>query len=135
MFVSILVVHVDLPYRRLPLAFWKDISAQHFKTATGAYEGRDNLQTGCVSLAKHLEGVGQKPTRDADTLNALCLPFFRAAGSIIVSDNDLTTDLWEYHRKGECTHFCFPSAPQIWVHTFYRSMLKHRWQFRPLEEL
>lgn len=30
---------------------------------------------------------------------------------------------WDHHRDNgdglECTHYCFPSAPQLWVHALW----------------
>jgi hypothetical protein len=44
---------------------------------------------------------------------------------------------WEYHRNNsqgkECSHYCFPSAPQLWVWTFKKALDAHPPQ--PLQQL
>ncbi|WIA13627.1 hypothetical protein OEZ85_007191 [Tetradesmus obliquus] len=40
-----------------------------------------------------------------------------------------TVTAWEYHRNNlqgkECSHYCFPSAPQLWVWTLKKALDEH----------
>jgi hypothetical protein len=48
----------------------------------------------------------------------------------------LQVTAWEYHRNNsqgkECSHYCFPSAPQLWVWTFKKALEAHPLQ--PLQQ-
>ena len=48
------------------------------------------------------------------------------AGIPVVSTWNDTLPLWEFHRDNghglECTHFCHPSAPQLWVYRLYATL-------------
>ena len=110
---------------QLPIAFWKDVSAQHFQSKNGEYTGKEVLAKGCAPLpaySKTKNDTGLMPHVTAEWLNGVSLPILEAANISIIQDEEKTHDLWNYHLKGECTHFCHPSAPQIWVHSLYTAM-------------
>ncbi len=48
------------------------------------------------------------------------------AGIPVVSTWNDTLPLWEFHRDNghglECTHFCAPSAPQLWLYLLYENL-------------
>jgi elongator complex protein 2 len=50
----------------------------------------------------------------------------RKAGVPIVETWNETLPLWDYHRDNgaglECTHFCQPSAPQLWLYLLYKTL-------------
>lgn len=50
----------------------------------------------------------------------------RKAGVPIVEAWNETLPLWDYHRDNgaglECTHFCSPSAPQLWLFLLYQTL-------------
>ena len=52
------------------------------------------------------------------------------AGIPVVSTWNDTLPLWEFHRDNghglECTHFCHPSAPQLWVYRLYETLAQLR---------
>ena len=58
------------------------------------------------------------------------------SGIPIVHTWNETLPLWDYHRDNgaglECTHFCFPSAPQLWVHALWQALSNARSQLMPL---
>ena len=65
---------------------------------------------------------GHKDTADVlhgGWRNALADPIMRAAGVPIIQSFNDTVPLSDAHRDNgsghECTHYCFPSAPQVWV--------------------
>ena len=48
------------------------------------------------------------------------------AGIPVVSTWNETLPLWDFHRDNghglECTHFCAPSAPQLWLYLLYETL-------------
>lgn len=113
---------------QLPVAYWKDVSSQHFHSKTGEYTGREVLSKGCAPLpsrAKVQNDSGLVPHVTAGWLNDVSLPIMEAANISVIQDEEKTHDLWNYHLHGECTHFCHPSAPQIWVHSLYEALKNH----------
>jgi hypothetical protein len=50
----------------------------------------------------------------------------RKAGVPVVAAWNETLPLWDYHRDNgaglECTHFCVPSAPQLWVYLLAQTL-------------
>ena len=60
------------------------------------------------------------------------------SGIPVVHTWNETLPLWDYHRDNgaglECTHFCFPSAPQLWVHALWQTLSKARGLLTPLPE-
>lgn len=104
------------------------MSAQHFNTKNGEYKGREVLSKGCAPLPARTKvdnDTGMMPHVTAAWLNDVSLPILEAANISIISDEEKTHDLWSYHLKGECTHYCHPSALQIWVHSLYAALKNH----------
>ena len=50
----------------------------------------------------------------------------RDAGVPLVETWNETLPLWEFHRDNgaglECTHYCFPSAPQLWTYILFNTL-------------
>ena len=50
----------------------------------------------------------------------------RDAGVPLVETWNETLPLWEFHRDNgaglECTHYCFPSAPQLWTYILFDTL-------------
>ena len=50
----------------------------------------------------------------------------REAGVPLVETWNETLPLWEFHRDNgaglECTHYCFPSAPQLWTYILFNTL-------------
>ena len=123
------VAHYMKRYKdTLPFAMWKDVSATHFNSSDGGFPGKEVLQYPCVPRPTAAEHSGL-----TYWLNSVTLPIIEAADIPIIADSQQTEALYNYHRAGECTHFCFPSAPQIWVHTLYQTLLKHQQDLRPIQ--
>ncbi|KAF6252526.1 hypothetical protein COO60DRAFT_1552723, partial [Scenedesmus sp. NREL 46B-D3] len=53
----------------------------------------------------------------------------RQYGMPVLPVYNSTVTAWEYHRNNsqgrECSHYCFPSAPQLWVWTLKKSLDAH----------
>ncbi|PSC74746.1 hypothetical protein C2E20_2256 [Micractinium conductrix] len=111
----------------LPKLLWQQVSAQHFDGPGGEYNG-GKLPFACKTIEGYIvEGQGQlvlepghKDTADVlhgGWRNALADPIMRAAGVPIIQSFNDTVPLSDAHRDNgsghECTHYCFPSAPQI----------------------
>ena len=52
------------------------------------------------------------------------------AGIPVIDTWNQSLPLWDHHRDNgaghECTHFCFPSAPQLWVHALWQMLVRMR---------
>ncbi|KAK9821784.1 hypothetical protein WJX81_002796 [Elliptochloris bilobata] len=97
---------------------WRDTSPQHFNTSGGEWPGGEPP----YNCTPHRE-----PVLDGGWRNKLATPIFQERGIPVLDTWNQTTELWEFHRDNghghECSHFCFPSAPQVWVHALYISLL------------
>ena len=129
--IRVIASYVSNYRHQLPAAFWKDVSAQHFQSKHGEYTGREVLKAGCAPLPKVQGDTGLLPHVTAAWLNGVSLPVLEESNITIIRDEHKTNDLWNYHLAGECTHFCHPSAPQIWVHSVYTAIKEHSKQLRP----
>ena len=75
---------------------------------------------------------------DVDVLTCLQISntVMSQSGIPVVHTWNETLPLWDYHRDNgaglECTHFCFPSAPQLWVHALWQTLSKARGLLTPL---
>ena len=75
---------------------------------------------------------------DVDVLTCLQISntIMSQSGIPVVHTWNETLPLWDYHRDNgaglECTHFCFPSAPQLWVHALWQTLSKARGLLTPL---
>lgn len=127
---------------KLPQVLWMDTPPQHFLTEFGEYP-RDmgNPPFNCwylgkaenkdpLSLSKdhQLTTIDPKYQQVADGgwRNIIARPVMMAAGIPVLQTWNESMLLWNYHRDSgagwECTHYCFPSAPQVWVYHLLRKL-------------
>lgn len=71
-----------------------------------------NPNTTAVQMAG---GLRNKATR----------PLLQGAGIPMALTWNQSVPLWEYHRDGECTHYCFPSVPNLSTFALYRTLIMH----------
>ena len=68
------------------------------------------------------EQVAAGGWRNTDARNVLRDEY----GMPLVPVYNATVPAWDMHRRNaagpECSHFCHPSLPQLWVYTLYRSL-------------
>ncbi len=123
------VAHYMKGYKdTLPFAMWKDVSATHFNSSDGGFSGREVLQYPCVPLPMLAQHSGL-----THWLNNVTLPIMEGADITLIADSKQTQPLYNYHRKGECVHFCFPSAPQLWVSSLYQTLSLHQHELKPVQ--
>lgn len=116
----------------MPRMIWVDTLAQHFSTPDGTYcripEGALVNDT-CRAIP--LSAFGED---ESGPHNALAAPFVRG-----ISDLHLEPDAPAVsHRssamafaegttpqKRDCTHYCIPGAPQLWIFEVFRLLSRH----------
>lgn len=133
----------------LPDVFWQQTPPQHFKSFQGEYPGGDPpFECAALPLNLSSDGTmellveeGEDPDENAILLqggwrNAMAHEVLgEVSGELITVAHTYnhSTPLYKFHRdngKGhECTHYCFPSAPQAWVFGLYRALV-HRYEGR-----
>ena len=132
--LSDFVGYLKLQQNKLPQVFWKDTAPTHYSNPLGDFMGGDSpfacaplaggfknlwhspegyLETWDPALSSLLHG-GSKNYASSQMLNAVSVP--------IISVYNQTVPLWQYHRDGQCTHYCFPSAPEIGVYGLYEAL-------------
>ena len=58
---------------------------------------------------------------------------FAGTGIAMTSFWNATVEMWDFHRdvidgRGhECSHYCFPGVPQVWVYHIYRAIHEAPW--------
>ena len=127
---------------RLPDMLWMDTPPQHFLTDVGEYPaGGEKPPFSCWYIGKshnqdplRLSKDHQLTTTDPDYQHAAdggwrniaARPVMAAAGIPVLQTWNESVMLWNYHRDNgagwECTHYCFPSAPQVWVYHLLRKL-------------
>ena len=127
---------------KLPQALWMDTPPQHFLTEFGEYP-RDtgNPPFNCwyigkaedkdpLTLSKDHQLITSDPkyqqVADGGWRNIIARPVMMAAGIPVLQTWNESMLLWNYHRDSgagwECTHYCVPSAPQVWVYHLLRKL-------------
>ncbi|CAL5228742.1 g11927 [Coccomyxa viridis] len=133
-----------------PFLLWKDTAPQHFESTFGEYpQDKPKPPMKCVAVGKQFEpDPGEdkwilKKDHSIEVLykdfediaaggwrNKLTNEVMSQAGIPVVSTWNDTLPLWEFHRDNghglECTHFCHPSAPQLWVYRLYETLAQLR---------
>ena len=127
----------------LPKLLWMDTPPQHFLTEfgefpkdfgrpphscwyIGKYKSKDPLR---LTSDHQLTTVDPKyqSVVEGGWRNNISRAVMAAAGIPVLQVWNESTALWNYHRDNgagwECTHYCFPSAPQVWV---YHLLIKLR---------
>lgn len=122
-------LHSQGPFPRL---LWQETPPQHFTSPTGEYlrDGGTKPPYVCQEI-----GAGHVKVLDDNTVqvdsadysfaaaggwrNSIANPIMQQHHVPIIHHWNASLPLWDFHRdngKGlECTHYCLPSAPQVWV--------------------
>lgn len=124
---------------QLPIMVWMDTPPQHFETTFGEYPkdpwgppymcwfvgktaGKNPLKLSSDHQLTTTDPAYQS-VADGGSRNIMSRPIMAAYDIPVLQTWNETTDLWNYHRDNgagwECTHYCFPSAPQVWVHHLF----------------
>lgn len=120
----------------LPKLLWVDTPPQHFLTEFGEFPkdfGRPPHK--CWYIGKYSKRDPLTLTKDHQLTttdpkyqsvveggwrNIISRAVMAAADIPVLQIWNESTALWNYHRDNgagwECTHYCFPSAPQVWVY-------------------
>ncbi|KAL0040750.1 hypothetical protein WJX79_004140 [Trebouxia sp. C0005] len=120
----------------LPKLLWMDTPPQHFLTEFGEFPknfGRPPHM--CWYIGKYSKRDPLTLTKDHQLTttdpkyqsvveggwrNVISRAVMAAADIPVLQIWNESIALWNYHRDNgagwECTHYCFPSAPQVWVY-------------------
>lgn len=121
---------------KLPQLIWMDTPPQHFHTEFGEYSkeisgppyncwyiGKANNKDPLRLTSDHyLSTIDPKyqSVVDGGWRNVVSRAVMAAADIPVLQIWNESTALWNYHRDNgagwECSHYCFPSAPQVWVY-------------------
>ena len=121
---------------KLPFLLWMDTPPQHFLTDLGEYpkDGTSppyncwyigkahNVDPLRVTKDHQLTTVDPiyQSVADGGWRNIIARSVMDKAHVPVLQIWNESMLLWNYHRDNgagwECTHFCFPSAPQVWVY-------------------
>ena len=129
--LSDFVEQVRLQQHKLPAVIWKDTVPTHYQSQLGDFVGGQHPFT-CGPLAGGWSNLWHSPEGHLETwdpaLNSLLYGGTRnhASSQMVdaarlpkISTYNQTIALWQYHREGQCTHYCFPSAPEIGVYGLF----------------
>lgn len=121
------VEQIRLQQHKLPAVIWKDTVPTHYQSQLGDFVGGQHPFT-CGPLAGGWANLWHSPEGYLETWDPALDPLLHggrsnhassqmvnAAHIAMISTYNQTIALWQYHREGQCTHYCFPSAPEIGV--------------------
>lgn len=132
--LSDFVGQLKLRQSKLPQVIWKDTVPTHYSNPLGDFMGghppfacaplaggsknlwhspEGHLETWDPALSSLLHG-GTRNHASSQMLNAVSVP--------IISVYNYTVPLWQYHRDGQCTRYCFPSAPEVGVYGLFAAL-------------
>ena len=136
----------DMNKTKLPILIWMDTPPQHFLTTLGEYPGIkgwgppfDCWYVGKAAAKNPLKLSSDHQLTTSDPFyqqaveggwrNIMSRSIMKEYSIPVLQIWNETMDLWNYHRDNgagwECTHYCFPSAPQVWVH--HLTILLNSW--------
>lgn len=134
-------------YASLPFVIWRDTPPQHFDHVLGEYPGtkppftcKANVRGFLNLTADHtllpwyhgedkklLQAIGI--TSQGGWRNQMANSIFRGSGVAMSLTWNETQPMHLFHRSNgagyECTHYCMPSAPQVWVHGLVQTLRSH----------
>lgn len=135
--LSDFVEQLKIQQHKLPRVIWKDTVPTHYQSQLGDFVGGGHPFT-CAPLAGGYSNLWHSPEGHLETWdpalhsllyggtrNRASSEMARAGKIPIISVYNLTVPLWQFHRDGQCTHYCFPSAPEVGVYGLY-AMLKEQ---------
>ena len=136
--LSDFVGQLKLQQHKLPQVVWKDTVPTHYSSPLGDFYGGNPPFT-CSPLGGGYKNVwhspeGQLETWDpalssllyGGTRNHASTQMLQAVSVPVISVYNQTVPLWQYHRDGECTQYCFPSAPEIGVYGLFAALQELR---------
>lgn len=105
--------------RYLPKTIWMSTPAQHFRDARGGYDA-SQVDKVCVPLNDEFLSRG-----DRGAFNTVSDPF---VGNI----SDAQIDAWDASKTsyfahlggGDCTHYCHPGVPELWLFQLTKTLAK-----------
>lgn len=129
-----------------PQLLWQETPPQHFTSPTGDYLPGDGgtsppyicqeIGGGHVEVLDdnsiHVESAEFEFATSGGQRNSVANPLMRHRKVPIIHSWNGSLPLWDFHRdngKGlECTHYCLPSAPQVWVSALQDALLQQQQQ-------
>jgi hypothetical protein len=98
----------------LPSLVWADTAPQHFATHEGTFPGHAKRPFKCQPLDAWQAG---HPVLMAGTRRgAAVAPIVPRLADAHLRLYNATAPLWQSHLPGECSHWCHPSAYQLWLY-------------------
>ena len=132
--LSDFVGYLKLQQNKLPQVLWKDTVPTHYSNPLGDFLG-GSAPVACSPLAGGFKNLWRSPegyleTWDpalssllyGGTRNHASSQMLNAVSVPIISVYNQTVPLWQYHRDGQCTRYCFPSAPEIGVYGLFAAL-------------
>lgn len=135
-------------HRSLPFVIWKDTPPQHFDHVVGEYPAGTHPPFSCKphaqgylnvtadhSLVNWYDGTDQSLTQALHSVsqggwrNKVAQSVLGNIGLPMSLTWNETQPLYLFHRSNgagyECTHYCMPSAPQVWIHGLVQTLRSH----------
>lgn len=131
---------------KFPNLFWMETPKQHFDSADGDYKVDWIGKRKGPFVCQPVEGVSFKSNGYLTAAEGDAVADYASKGSWrnifardILRDQydvpifpiyNVSATAWDFHRVNfdgqECSHFCHPSIPQLWVYMFKQTLQKYR---------
>ena len=134
--LSDFVRQLKLQQSKLPQVIWKDTVPTHYSSPMGDFFGGNPPFT-CTPLGGGYKNLWHSPDGHLETWDPALSPLLyggtrnhassqmlQAVSVPVISVYNQTVALYQYHRDGQCTHYCFPSAPEIGVYGLFAALEK-----------
>lgn len=134
--LSDFVGQLKIQQHKLPRVVWKDTVPTHYSNPLGDFMG-GNPPFACAPLAGGYKNLWHSPEGYLETWDPALSSLLHGGtrnhassqllGAVSVPVIDVynhTVPLWQYHRDGQCTHYCFPSAPEMGVYGLFATLEK-----------
>ena len=125
---------LKLQQSKLPQVIWKDTVPTHYSNPLGDFVGGNPPFT-CSPLGGGYKNLWHSPEGHLETWdpalssllyggtrNHATTQMLQAVSVPVISVYNQTAPLWQYHRDGDCTHYCFPAAPEIGVYGLFAAL-------------
>ncbi|DBA67316.1 TPA: hypothetical protein ACH3X2_001616 [Trebouxia sp. C0005] len=125
---------LKLQQHKLPQVVWKDTVPTHYSSPLGDFYGGNPPFT-CSPLGGGYKNLWHSPEGHLETWdpalssllyggtrNHASTQMLEAVSVPVISVYNQTVPLWQYHRDDQCTHYCFPSAPEIGVYGLFAAL-------------
>ncbi|PSC75775.1 hypothetical protein C2E20_1281 [Micractinium conductrix] len=97
---------------QLPRFIWMDTPIQHFQTRDGSWPG-GKMPYNCSAIEGWLRG--EPDVLWGGPFNAPLEPLIPELADAHLRTWNASATLWRSHWPGECSHWCHPSAYQLWI--------------------